>query len=98
MKSICLIGFLFSLSCLHGQTFHEPVNIQADGIAISIDMGHLVPCVADWNNDGLNDLIVGQFADGKIRLYLNSGSSKEALFKNFDYIKAGGAEISLPSL
>jgi hypothetical protein len=75
----------------------EGVRLQADGQAIDIDIGHLVPCVADWNDDGKKDLIVGQFSGGKIRLYLNQGTDSQPVFKNFEYLKAAGAEISLPS-
>ncbi len=72
-------------------------KIEAGGTAIDIRVGHLVPCVADWNGDGKQDLIVGQFDKGKIRLYLNEGSNKEPVLNDFEYLRAGGTEISLPA-
>ena len=75
----------------------EGVKIEADGRAIDAGVGHLVPCVADWNGDGLNDLIVGQFSKGKIRLYVNAGSAEEPVLKDAGFMQAGGAEISLPA-
>ncbi len=75
----------------------EGYKIEAAGEAIDIQVGHLVPCVADWNGDGLKDLIVGQFTGGKIRLYLNKGSDSEPVFGDFEFLKAGGSEISLPA-
>lgn len=77
--------------------FQEGVRLKANNEAIDVEIGHLVPCVTDWNSDGKKDLIVGQFAGGKIRLYLNSGSDAEPAFKGFECLKAGGAEISLPA-
>lgn len=76
--------------------FQEGVKIEADGKPIDIEVGHLVPCVVDWNSDGKKDLIVGQFFGGRIRLYLNRGADGAPLFTDFTYLRAGGEEISLP--
>jgi hypothetical protein len=43
---------------------------QKTNIAVG---GRATPCVADWNNDGKKDLVVGAM-DGYVRLYLNQGS------------------------
>lgn len=75
----------------------EGVKIQSEGKPISIKVGHLVPCVTDWDGDGKKDLIVGQFSGGKIRLYLNKGTDEVPEFKGFQYMEAGGKEIALPS-
>lgn len=77
--------------------FQEGVRLKANNEAIDVEIGHLVPCVTDWNSDGKKDLILGHFSGGKIRLYLNRGTDKEPIFKDFEYLKAGGAEISLPA-
>jgi hypothetical protein len=75
----------------------DGVRLEADGKAIDVDIGHLVPCVTDWNGDGKKDLIVGQFSGGRIRLYLNQGTDSKPVFKGFEYLEAGGAEIRLPA-
>ena len=67
------------------------------GKPIDIEVGHLVPCTLDWNGDGKKDLIVGQFAGGKIRLYLNQGTDKAPEFGDFSFLEAGGEQISLPA-
>lgn len=47
--------------------------------ASTTGMIHSRVCVADWNRDGLVDLIVGG-ATGKILVYLNRGTATEPLF------------------
>jgi len=73
------------------------VKIAVEGQAIDAKVGHMVPCVADWNADGLKDLIVGQFSDGKIRLYVNAGTAEEPALEDAGFMQAGGEEISLPA-
>ncbi|MFC1587070.1 hypothetical protein ACFL54_02065 [Planctomycetota bacterium] len=101
-KSAIIVFILLWGMLLYGSKASTPalqkgVLLQADGQAIDIKVGHLVPCVTDWNNDGKKDLVVGQFSGGKIRLYLNCGSDKQPKFKGFSFLSAGGQEISLPA-
>ena len=88
----------FAMLCTVGLgAVKEGAKLEADGKAINVEIGHLVPCVTDWNGDGKKDLIVGQFSGGKIRLYLNRGTGSKPVLKDFEYMKAGGKEISLPA-
>ncbi|HNY26524.1 MAG TPA: VCBS repeat-containing protein [Candidatus Sumerlaeota bacterium] len=80
-----------------GPALQKGFRVEADGKPIDGEIGHLVPCVTDWNNDGKKDLIVGQFGGGKIALYLNQGTDAAPVFSKPEYLKAGGAEISLPA-
>ena len=75
----------------------EGVRIEADGRPIDVEVGHLVPCAIDWDSDGRKDLVVGQFSEGRIRLYLNRGTDVAPEFGSFDYLDAGGNEIHLPA-
>jgi hypothetical protein len=54
---------------------------------------HAIPCMADWNDDGLPDLIVGYKTDDKIALYLNTGTRSQAQFSEPINIQADGADI-----
>ena len=74
----------------------EGVQLQAGGKAIEGEIGHLVPCVADWNGDGRKDLAVGQFMNGKINVFLNTGTDAAPVFRDSAFLQAGGAEIRLP--
>ena len=77
--------------------FEEGVKLEADGKVIDVEVGHLVPCAIDWNEDGKKDLVVGQFRSGKIRLYLNHGSDSAPEFGESIFLRAGDEEISLPA-
>jgi hypothetical protein len=73
----------------------DGVKLEANGETIDVNIGHLVPSVTDWNSDGKKDLLVGQFSDGQIRVYLNSGTDSDPKFGEFSYLQAGAKPISL---
>ncbi|MBC8875401.1 MAG: hypothetical protein H8E44_38745 [Planctomycetes bacterium] len=75
--------------------FGRGVKLMAAGEPIDVEVGHLVPCVSDWNSDGKKDLLVGQFKSGAIRLYLNQGTDTEPVFQDFSMLNAGGKPIRL---
>jgi len=75
----------------------EGVKLEADGTPIEVRIGHLVPVVVDWDGDGKKDLLVGQFLQGKIRLYRNVGTDAKPVFKDFEFVKARGVDISVPA-
>ena len=91
------MGVFLLCSTAFAQQLQEGVLLQADGKEINIEVGHLVPVVTDWNEDGKKDLLIGQFSGGKIGLYLNTGTDSAPELKFQKYLEAGGAEISLPA-
>ena len=78
--------------------FHDAGLIEAGGAPILVG-SYSVPSVADWNNDGRPDLLVGEKAngDGKIRVYLNQGEAGAPVFDAFSYVQAGGADLAVPA-
>jgi hypothetical protein len=56
------------------------------------------PVMADWNGDGNKDLICGQFDSGRIRFYANLGPDSAPVFDGYTFLRADGAEITLPSV
>ncbi|MBN1433553.1 hypothetical protein JW921_02265 [Candidatus Fermentibacterales bacterium] len=72
--------------------------IECSGADIDIG-GYSDPFVADWDGDGLRDLIVGQYYSpgytdyGKIRWYPNEGTNPSPVFSTYDYIQADGTDI-----
>ena len=75
----------------------RPFRVEADGKPIDVDIGHAAPLVADFDGDGHFDLLVGQFGDGKLRIYRNLGDNKNPKFGGFAYFKAGGSEGKVPA-
>jgi hypothetical protein len=75
--------------------FAEGTKVMAGDEPINGEVGHLVPCVVDWNNDGKKDLVVGQFGSGAIRLYLNGGTDAAPVFGESTMLEAGGKPIKL---
>ncbi len=74
-----------------------PFRVLADGSPIDVEIGHAAPLVADLNGDGKLDLLVGQFKEGKLRLYRNHGSNTDPRFGAFTWLEAGGADARVPS-
>ena len=74
----------------------EPFRIMVGDEPISVDRGYAAPCYADFDGDGTRDLLVGQFEDGKLRIYLNSGTDTRPEFSDFFYFQAGGADATVP--
>ena len=48
----------------------------------------------DWNNDGKKDLLVGQYSNGNIWLFLNQGTDVQPAFGSGQKLQAGGANIT----
>jgi hypothetical protein len=71
------------------------VRIQEGSSAISVDMGDSSPEVVDWNNDGKIDLLIGQYAYGAIRLYINQGTSNAPSFNGYTFIQCADTIISV---
>ncbi|TNF52298.1 VCBS repeat-containing protein [bacterium] len=66
-----------------------PVHAR-DGV---LDVGdRATPVAEDWNSDGKKDLIVGSM-DGKIYIFLNTGSDAEPRFDHPHHFLSAGSEL-----
>ena len=74
-----------------------PVRLRAGGQPINVDMGHAAPFVADLKGDGNMVLLVGQFGDGRLRLYPNIGTKNGPRFDRFEWFRVGGKVVSVPA-
>jgi hypothetical protein len=74
-----------------------PVKINAGGKPINVDVGHAAPCVADFAGDGVMHLLVGQFGDGKLRVYRNVGTKSEPRFDEFTWFLKGEEGGKVPA-
>ena len=76
--------------------FAAPVRLSAGGQAVRVESpGYAAPCWADLDGDGKKDLLVGQFNDGKIRVYRNLGENKLAAGQ---WLKAEGQVAEVPGV
>lgn len=69
-----VITVVMALVGLSGE-LAPPVRIEAAGKPIDTEVGHAGPFVGDFDGDGVNDLLVGQFGQGILRIYRNEGSN-----------------------
>jgi hypothetical protein len=67
-----------------------PFIVKAAGKPIKLDVGHAAPIFADFDGDHLPDLLVGQFGQGRLRIYKNVGTKEEPKFEKFEWFQAGG--------
>ena len=77
-------------------TFEKPVRLTAGGELIKVEApGYAAPCLADVDGDGVKDLLVGQFRDGKIMVYPGKGKGR---FDKGDWLKVGGEVAKVPGV
>jgi hypothetical protein len=76
--------------------FEPPVRLKADRDAIRVESpGYAAPCWADLNGDGKKQLLVGQFNQGKIRVFKYLGAEK---FASGAWLQAEGKAAEVPGV
>ncbi|MFH0991408.1 MAG: hypothetical protein V1799_15480 [bacterium] len=99
-NSLTLLGAILILIALqsialYGQThvplLGKPEKILINGKPLELE-GTPAPLVYDFNRDGKNDLIVGEFPGDKARIYLNIGTKAEPKFETYAYLQADGED------
>ncbi len=92
---VALALHLASPQTLHAE-LAPPFVVEASGAAIDVEGGHAAPFVRDFDGDGRADLLVGQFAAGRLRIYRNVGERGAPGFAGFELFRAGGELASIP--
>lgn len=95
VTTCCVCLALAAVCGAKAPTLQKGVKIEVAGEPVDIEIGHLVPSVADFNADGKKDLIIGQFKSGRISLCLNTGTDAAPTFKEIKQLKADGELIKL---
>lgn len=79
----------------------EIVQVELPPVDLQVP-GYSVPSYVDWNNDGLNDLVVGEggglVEEGRIRIYLNAGTTEEPFFDSYFYVQSNGEDLICPAV
>ena len=74
-----------------------PVRLEAAGKPIDTDVGHAAPFVADFDGDGVKDLLVGQFGSGILWVYRNEGTNAQPRYAAGVKFQAGDQDGRVPT-
>ena len=76
--------------------FYPPVRLNAGGVPIRVESpGYAAPCLVDFYGHGKKDLIVGQFNQGKMKVYKKLDNGK---FADGVWLQADGAAAEVPGV
>ena len=76
--------------------FEPPVRLKVGDAAIRVESpGYAAPCWADIHGDGKKHLLVGQFNQGKIRVFKHLGAEK---FAPGNWLQAEGQVAEVPGV
>jgi hypothetical protein len=73
-----------------------PRRLSAAGKPIDV-AGFAAPYIGDYDGDGRQDLLVGQFDFGMLRIYRNFGSDTHPAYGTHQWFEAGGDLAGIPS-
>ena len=77
----------------------KPYQLMAGEQPLDIGgIGYAAPFIGDFNMDGRRDLLVGQFREGKMRIFLNEGTNEEPKFsENYVWFQEGAETGRVPT-
>jgi hypothetical protein len=74
-----------------------PVRLEAGGAVIDTEIGHAAPLFHDIDRDGRRDLLVGQFGEGKLKVFRNVGTEAAPKFAAATWFQADGRTATVPA-
>lgn len=98
MKRLLLFALLLGAgtAVCKAVDFEPPVRLKAGDAAIRVESpGYAAPCWADINGDGKQHLLVGQFRNGKIRVFQHLNAEK---FAPGEWLQAAGKVAEVPGV
>jgi hypothetical protein len=98
MKTALVLALVVPAFSFAGE-FAKPVMLEAGGAPIKVDApGYACPSWADWDGDGKKDLLVGQFAKGKIRFFKNEGGDTLPKLRKGEMLLTGKEPAEVPGV
>jgi len=98
MKRLVLGALMLggSTALCNAAEFQDPVRLKAGDAPVRVESpGYAAPCLADLDADGKKELLVGQFQDGKIRVFKHGGGEK---FSPGEWLQAEGTVAHVPGV
>jgi hypothetical protein len=74
-----------------------PIRLEAAGKPIDTTVGHAAPFAGDFDGDRVQDLLVGQFGDGILWIYRNTGTHAQPRLATGVKFKEGKKEGRVPT-
>lgn len=91
-----MLGLVAVGSAMADDELAAPVRLEAGGKAIDTEVGHAAPFVCDFDGDGVQDLLVGQFGNGQLWIYHNEGTNAQPKLAAGTKFKEGGKDGTVP--
>ena len=88
-KIIFVLAMTIAGSAMFAQTLGELILIESNGKPIEYKRPYIGPAIYDFDNDGLDDLITGNYY-GNFRFYKNVGTKSNPKYNGFEFIMAEG--------
>jgi hypothetical protein len=94
--ALCALVLGGSTALCSAADFQSPVRLKAGDAAVRVESpGYAAPCFADLDADGRKELLVGQFNQGKIRVFKHLDAEKLA---PGEWLQAGGEVAQVPGV
>jgi hypothetical protein len=94
------LGLLFATGCCCisavAADLASPVRLKAGTEFIDTELGHAAPFIADFDGDGIRDLLVGQLGGGKLKIYRNR-SNKKPEYAPANFFQILGEVVNVPT-